>query len=86
MVQTLSARWRGVSKLRRREMLFGYAALIPYTIGFLVFVAGPLLYSLWLSFTNYPILSSPSWTGSSWRRSFLPFFSRCHGALLAASQ
>jgi multiple sugar transport system permease protein len=63
VVQTLSARWRGVSKLRRREMLFGYAALIPYTVGFLVFVAGPLLYSLWLSFNNYQILKSPSWVG-----------------------
>jgi multiple sugar transport system permease protein len=52
-----------VSKLRRQEMLFGYAALIPYTVGFLVFVAGPLLYSLWLSFNNYQILRSPSWTG-----------------------
>jgi multiple sugar transport system permease protein len=71
VVQTLWARWRGVSKLRRREMLFGYAALIPYTIGFLVFVAGPLLYSLWLSFNNYQILRPPSWAGLDNYRSLL---------------
>ena len=44
------ASWR--SKLLREEMLFGYAALIPYLAGFLIFVAGPLAYSLWLSFTQ----------------------------------
>lgn len=51
------ASWR--SKLLREEMLFGYAALIPYLAGFLIFVAGPLAYSLWLSFTQYNILQPP---------------------------
>ena len=51
------ASWR--SKLLRQEMLFGYAALIPYLAGFLIFVAGPLAYSLWLSFTQYNILQPP---------------------------
>jgi multiple sugar transport system permease protein len=65
MLQTFRLQWRATwgSKLIRDEMLFGYAALIPYLSGFLIFVAGPLAYSLWLSFTTYNILQPPVPTG-----------------------
>jgi multiple sugar transport system permease protein len=54
---------RRMSRVRRQEILFGYAGLIPYLIGFLAFVAGPLIYSFWLSFNNYNILRPPRFIG-----------------------
>jgi multiple sugar transport system permease protein len=44
-------------------MLFAYVGLLPYIVGFLAFVAGPLIYSFWLSFNNYTILKAPRFTG-----------------------
>ena len=57
--------WRAAwgSKLRRQEILFGYAGLIPYTVGLLVFTAGPLVYSFWLSFNRYDVLTPPVLVG-----------------------
>lgn len=40
-----------------------YLFLAPWIIGFLVFSAIPMLSSLYLSFTNYNFVSSPSWVG-----------------------
>lgn len=37
--------------------------LAPWLIGFLAFTAGPMLASLYLSFTDYDLLSAPSWIG-----------------------
>lgn len=37
--------------------------LSPWIIGFIVFVAGPLLASLYLSFTKYNVLRPPQWIG-----------------------
>lgn len=41
------------SALRRREALAGYLFISPWIIGFLVFTAGSMIYSLVISFTNY---------------------------------
>lgn len=35
----------------------------PFVIGFIVFTAGPLLASLYLSFTSYDVLNPPRWIG-----------------------
>jgi multiple sugar transport system permease protein len=43
--------------------LVGYAYISPWLIGFVVFVIGPMLTSLYLSFTDYDMLSSPHWIG-----------------------
>src|ERR1044071_9040221 len=52
-----------MSAARRREALQGFLYISPWIIGFLIFVAGPLLASLYYSFTYYPLLSKPSWVG-----------------------
>jgi multiple sugar transport system permease protein len=52
-----------MSAARRREALQGYLYITPWIIGFLVFVAGPLLASLYYSFTYYPLMLEPSWVG-----------------------
>ncbi len=52
-----------MSVARRREALQGFLYISPWIIGFILFVAGPLLASLYYSFTYYPLLSKPSWVG-----------------------
>lgn len=47
----------------RREAITGYLFITPWIVGFLVFVAGPMLFSLYSSFTNYDVTSSFDWVG-----------------------
>ncbi len=51
------------SRLARREALSFYVLILPWVIGFLVFLAYPMLRSLYLSFTSYNLLSPPEWVG-----------------------
>jgi multiple sugar transport system permease protein len=46
-----------------REGLTGYLFLSPWLIGILLLTIGPMLYSAYLAFTNYDLLSSPKWIG-----------------------
>ena len=57
------AEHRGMSRLRRREALEGILYLSPWIVGFIVFVAGPLLASAVLSFTKYNVLRPPEFIG-----------------------
>lgn len=50
--------------LARREALYGYAFISPWIFGMLAFTAGPILAVFYLSFTEYPILSEPTWIGT----------------------
>jgi hypothetical protein len=45
------------------ETRAGLLFVSPFLIGFVIFTAGPLLYSLYLSFTAYDVLSPPRWIG-----------------------
>jgi len=49
--------------LARREALWAYAFITPWIIGFIVFTIGPMLASLYFSFTDYNIVSAPRWIG-----------------------
>jgi multiple sugar transport system permease protein len=49
--------------LAQREALWAYTFISPWLIGFLVFTVGPMLASLYFSFTDYDIVSSPKWIG-----------------------
>ncbi|MHC1787552.1 MAG: carbohydrate ABC transporter permease [Christensenellales bacterium] len=46
-----------------RENLKGYAFISPYLIGFLLFIAYPMLFSLFSSFTYYNITAVQKWYG-----------------------
>jgi multiple sugar transport system permease protein len=48
-----------------REAATGYALILPWVIGFLVWNLGPFIASLYLSFTDYTILSPPEWVGTA---------------------
>lgn len=45
------------------EMLNGWLFLSPNLLGFLIFFAGPLLISLYLSFTDADAFKAPGWVG-----------------------
>jgi len=47
----------------RREAFTFYVLIAPWLVGFVVFLAYPMLRSLYLSFTNYNLLSPPQWIG-----------------------
>ncbi|GHO46222.1 carbohydrate ABC transporter permease [Ktedonospora formicarum] len=47
----------------QKEQVAGYVFLIPWFLGFIVFTIGPILGSLYLSFTHYDLLSAPRWLG-----------------------
>jgi multiple sugar transport system permease protein len=47
----------------RREGRQGYIFILPWIIGFVVFTAGPLLFSFFASFTNYDITSQMDFIG-----------------------
>jgi len=48
---------------RRREVVAGYAFLLPNFLGFLAFVSLPVLFSLTLSFFEWDILTAPHFAG-----------------------
>jgi len=53
-----------VSRRARREALEGYLFLIPWALGFSLLIAGPMLASLYLSFTSYDIARPPLFVGA----------------------
>jgi len=48
---------------RRREVLEGYLYLLPWIVGFVAFVGGPILASAYLSLTKYNVLRPPEMIG-----------------------
>lgn len=50
--------------MRRKETMYGYIFVMPWIIGFLAFTAGPLLFSLFASFTDYNITSHMDFVGT----------------------
>jgi len=49
--------------LARRESLWAYAFISPWILGFIIFTVGPMLASLFFSFTDYNIVDPPRWNG-----------------------
>lgn len=52
-----------MTKKEKRNLVHGYLFIAPWLIGFFVFTVYPLFYSLYLSFTDYNVLSAPKWIG-----------------------
>ncbi len=51
------------SAMARREALDGFLFALPWFLGFVLLTAGPMAASLYLSLTNYDVLSPPQWVG-----------------------
>lgn len=64
------------SRLYRREHLVAASFIAAPLLGFLVFAIGPFLYSIYASFTNWNMLSAPTWIGlENYSRAFSdPYF------------
>lgn len=52
-----------MGKLERHEAIWGYAFISPWLIGFLIFTIGPMVASLFFSFTQYNVLTDARWVG-----------------------
>lgn len=67
-----------ISGYRRREAVAGYLFALPDIVLVLVFILLPVFYSIYLGFTQYSVLSDPSWVGLANYRRLLadPVFGR----------
>ena len=54
-----------------KNYVTSYLFLLPWLIGLLIFTLYPMIYSLYLSFTEYNILQPPQWVG--WRNFYIMF-------------
>jgi multiple sugar transport system permease protein len=59
---SLSTRWKSMSQTKK-EWIAGYLFISPWIVGFLLLKVGPMLASLYLSLTEYPIIASPKFVG-----------------------
>lgn len=51
------------TRARAREALWGYLFAVPWIIGLIVFIVGPILASMALSVTTYDVISPPQYVG-----------------------
>lgn len=56
-------RFRMPSRIVLQEWLEGYAFASPFIIGFVAFIAFPMIYSIWLSFQRWNLLGDPQFIG-----------------------
>jgi multiple sugar transport system permease protein len=63
MAATTVFGYRRPSKSQLREWLAGYLFASPFIVGFLVFTAFPMIYSIWLAFQRWDLLTPPKFVG-----------------------
>src|SRR3954454_17913121 len=56
---------RASNKLRRQEERWAYLFILPQFLGLVCFILGPVLATLFLSFTSWDLISPPQWIGLS---------------------
>lgn len=61
--EILSANGGTPSKKQRRKVSSAYLFLTPWMLGMVSITLGPLVASIYLSFTDYDLLSNPNWVG-----------------------
>src|SRR5688572_2669190 len=49
---------------RQREALGGYLFILPWIFGLVIFIAYPIVASLYYSFTDYQVVLDPVWIGT----------------------
>jgi len=62
-LQTPLTKKRARSTQARREAILFYVLVAPWVIGFILLTLGPMLWSLYLSFTRWDVLTPPQWIG-----------------------
>src|SRR5712671_834729 len=62
---------RSGGKLQREQVFWAYVFLLPWIIGMVVFIIGPILFSLVLSFFNYTLGREATFIGlDNWIKAF----------------
>jgi multiple sugar transport system permease protein len=56
---------------RRREAVAGYLFVLPVVLGFIIWVLGPIIATIAISFTNWPVIGKANWVGV---RNYLSLF------------
>lgn len=51
--------------LRQKEQLWALLFISPWIAGFLIFTAGPMIMSAYLSLTDYNVIDPPVWVGAA---------------------
>lgn len=64
---------REARKRKRKADWEGYLYILPWLIGFFVLTAWPMVYSFYLSFTDYNLFSAPNWVGL---KNYIKMFTR----------
>jgi multiple sugar transport system permease protein len=52
-----------LSKLQRQEAIDGYLFIAPWLIGFVLWVAGPMIAAIVLAFMSWDLFNPPAWVG-----------------------
>lgn len=69
-----------ISKEARKRQLKrdweGYLYMLPWLLGFLILTAWPMIYSFYLSFTDYSMFKAPEWVGL---KNYIKMFTRDRG-------
>ncbi|HTK10985.1 MAG TPA: sugar ABC transporter permease [Ktedonobacteraceae bacterium] len=73
--KSLPKKRKSAARQNVKEYLVGYLFLLPWFIGLFALTLGPIVGSLYLSFTSYDILSAPQWIGI---RNFIDMFFDMH--------
>ncbi len=63
VLAVVAFRKQRLGALARHEAKWAYALIAPWFLGFVVLLLGPMLASLFFSFTQYNVLSEPHWIG-----------------------
>jgi multiple sugar transport system permease protein len=63
MSDTLPRRSRGLTRAQKRDLRTGLLFISPWIVGFTVFMAYPIVMSLYYSLTDFSVLQSPRFIG-----------------------
>jgi multiple sugar transport system permease protein len=56
---------RWASGFKERDTWVAFAFILPWFVGFAIFIAGPMVASLILSFTDYSVIEETKWVGTA---------------------
>jgi multiple sugar transport system permease protein len=67
-IDRASAARRGLTRRQLTRHLEGWLFASPWIVGFLLFTAGPMLFSAAMAFTTWDLINTPRWVGlDNWR-------------------
>jgi multiple sugar transport system permease protein len=67
-VERASTARRGLTRRQLTRHLEGWLFASPWILGFVLFTAGPMLFSAAMAFTTWDLINSPRWVGlDNWR-------------------